>query len=125
MAGHKGYAITFMMDVLSGALTGRKTGTGVHGPYEADKRSGCGHLMIAIDVATLGSIEEFNATVGALVGEVKNAPLAHGFSEIFYPGELEDRAEQANPAAGGISLPEQTWNDLTAVAANTGLPLTI
>ena len=37
MAGHKGYAITFLMDVLSGALTGSAVGTGVHGPYEADR----------------------------------------------------------------------------------------
>ena len=37
MAGHKGYAITFLMDVLSGALTGSAVGTGVHGPYEAER----------------------------------------------------------------------------------------
>jgi LDH2 family malate/lactate/ureidoglycolate dehydrogenase len=81
--------------------------------------------MIAIDVATLRPIEEFDATVGALIEEVKNAPLAQGFDEIFYPGELEDRADQANRAAGGVALPEQTWNDLTTVAATTGIPLTI
>ena len=42
MAGHKGYAITFLMDVLSGALTGSAVGTGVHGPYEAGEPSGAG-----------------------------------------------------------------------------------
>ena len=125
MAGHKGYAITFMMDVLSGALTGSKVGTGVHGPYEADKASGCGHLMLAIDVATLGSADEFNASVAALVDEVKSAPLAQGFAEIIYPGELEDRAEQANLAAGGIVLPEQTRTDLSQLADETGVPLTV
>src|SRR3954454_8536859 len=40
MAGHKGYAISFLMDVLSGALTGSGVGREVHGPYEADRRSG-------------------------------------------------------------------------------------
>ena len=49
MAGHKGYAITFLMDVLSGALTGSAVGTGVHGPYEADQPSGAGHLFLALD----------------------------------------------------------------------------
>jgi LDH2 family malate/lactate/ureidoglycolate dehydrogenase len=125
MAGHKGYAITFMMDVLSGALTGSQVGTGVHGPYEADKRSGCGHLMIAIDVATLRSPDDFAASVAALVDEVKAAPLAPGFTEIVYPGELEDRAEQANVAAGGILLPPQTHADLAALADETGVRLTI
>ena len=65
MAGHKGYAITFMMDVLSGALTGSKVGKSIHGPYEADKESGVGHLLIAIDVVTLGSEAEFTEKVGS------------------------------------------------------------
>jgi LDH2 family malate/lactate/ureidoglycolate dehydrogenase len=125
MAGHKGYAITFMMDVLSGALTGSKVGTGVHGPYEFDKPSGCGHLLLAIDVATLGSADDFAASVGALVDEVKNAPLAKGFDEIIYPGELEDRAEEANRTAGGVMLPEQTRTDLAELAASAGVPLTV
>ena len=44
MAGHKGYAITFMMDVLAGVLTGSSFGTGVAGPYDPERRSGCGHF---------------------------------------------------------------------------------
>jgi LDH2 family malate/lactate/ureidoglycolate dehydrogenase len=121
MAGHKGYAITFMMDVLSGALTGSKVGTSIHGPYEADKESGVGHLFIAIDVATLGSLAEFTEKVGALVAEVKGVPLAQGFDEIFYPGELEDRSEERQRDAGGIALPLQTWKDLSGLAEATGV----
>ena len=105
MAGHKGYAITFMMDVLSGALTGSQVGTGVHGPYEADKRSGCGHLMIAIDVATLRSPDDFAASVAALVDEVKAAPLAPGFTEIVYPGELEDPPSRPTWRPAGSCCP--------------------
>lgn len=123
MAGHKGYAITFMMDVLSGALTGSKVGKSVHGPYEADEESGVGHLFIAIDVVTLGSREEFTERVGTLVAEAKGAPLAQGFDEIFYPGELEDRAEQRQRAAGGVVLSQQTWRDLDKLAETLGVPL--
>jgi LDH2 family malate/lactate/ureidoglycolate dehydrogenase/quinol monooxygenase YgiN len=43
MAGHKGYGISFMMDVLSGVLTGSSYATDVVGPYVPDQRSGCGH----------------------------------------------------------------------------------
>ena len=35
MAGHKGYVISFMMDVLAGVLTGSMFGGQVAGPYEA------------------------------------------------------------------------------------------
>ena len=39
-------------------------------------------------------------------------PLAQGFDEVFYPGEVEDRAEAANLAAGGVVLAEQSLTDL-------------
>ena len=39
-----------MMDVLSGVLTGSSYATGVVGPYVADRRSGCGHLVLALRV---------------------------------------------------------------------------
>ena len=46
--------------------------------------------------------------------EVKDVPLAQGFDEVFYPGEVEDRAEAATLAAGGIVLAEQSLADLRA-----------
>jgi LDH2 family malate/lactate/ureidoglycolate dehydrogenase len=122
MAGHKGYAITFLMDVLSGALTGSAVGTGVHGPYEAGKRSGCGHLFLALDPDAFGDRAGYEARVRQLVDEVKTVPLAQGVDEVFYPGEVEDRAEAANLAAGGVVLAEQSLADLTRLAAETGVP---
>lgn len=124
MAGHKGYAITFMMDILSGALTGSHTGSRVGGPYEAEKVSGAGHLFIAIDVATMGNTDDYLASVGQLIDEVKSTPLAPGNSEIFYPGELEDRNAYDNLAAGGIVLPEQTRTDLEKLGASVGISAT-
>src|SRR5215207_8970891 len=96
MAGHKGYAITFLMDVLSGALTGSGVGTAVHGPYEPAAPSRAGHLFLTIDPAALGDTAEYEARVQRLIDEVKGVPLAQGFDEVFYPGEVEDRAEEAN-----------------------------
>ncbi|MDF3312039.1 Ldh family oxidoreductase [Rhodococcus sp. T2V] len=121
MAGHKGYAITFMMDILSGALTGSRMGSRVRGPYEADKVSGAGHLFIAIDVAAMGSTAAYLDSVGELIDEVKNTPLAEGAEEIFYPGELEDRAEHRNLDAGGVVLPDQTRTDLETLGAQVGI----
>jgi LDH2 family malate/lactate/ureidoglycolate dehydrogenase len=40
MAGHNGYAISLMMDVLSGVLTGSSFGSAMNGPYQFDRRSG-------------------------------------------------------------------------------------
>jgi LDH2 family malate/lactate/ureidoglycolate dehydrogenase len=124
MAGHKGYAISFMMDILSGALTGSRSGKGVHGPYEADKPSGCGHMFIAIDVATLGSPDEFNDRVQALIEDVKATPLAQDATEIFFPGEIEDRNQVRNLESGGLVLPDQTVADLRRLAASVDIDAT-
>jgi len=121
MAGHKGYAITFMMDVLSGALTGSNTGSRVGGPYEPEKVSGAGHLFIAIDVAAMGSTEDYLDSVGQLIDEVKTTPLAPGNNEIFYPGELEDRNAHHNLTAGGVALPDQTRADLDKLGKGLGI----
>ena len=123
MAGHKGYAIAFLMDVLSGALTGSSVGTGVHGPYEPDAHSGAGHLFLALDPAAFGDEAGYTARVEQLIAEVKGVPLAQGFDEVFLPGEVEDRAEAAARAAGGVLLPEQSLADLRTLAAETGVPL--
>ena len=53
--------------------------------------------------------------------EVKAVPLAHGFDEVFYPGELEARAERDNRDSG-LSLPKQTLDDLRQLAESTGVP---
>lgn len=123
MAGHKGYAITFLMDVMSGALTGSKVGRGVHGPYEADKKSGAGHMFIAIDASIAGDREGYEERVAALIEEAKSVPLAQGFNEVFYPGELEDRNERLALDAGGVTLPIQTVLDMRELSERQGVPL--
>jgi LDH2 family malate/lactate/ureidoglycolate dehydrogenase len=122
MAGHKGYAITFLMDVLSGALTGSGVATEVHGPYEPTARSRAGHLFLAIDPAAMGDPAGYEAQVQRLIDEVKSVPLAQGFDEVFYPGELEDRAEADTVAAGGVLLAPDSLADLRRLAAETGVP---
>jgi LDH2 family malate/lactate/ureidoglycolate dehydrogenase len=122
MAGHKGYAITFLMDVLSGALTGSGVGTEVRGPYEPEGSSRCGHLFLALDPAAFGEPADYAARVEHLVSEVKGVPPARGFDEVFYPGEVEDRAEAATLAAGGVLLAEQSLADLVRLGAQSAVP---
>lgn len=118
MAGHKGYAISFMMDVLSGVLTGSSFGTGVVGPYVPDQRSGCGHLVIAIDIAAIMPPEQFTERIDELIGTLKRSRTAPG-QEILVPGELENRAVAA--AAGVVALPAKSIEELNALAAACGV----
>ncbi|MFT4271155.1 MAG: Ldh family oxidoreductase [Pantoea sp.] len=118
MAGHKGYVISFMMDVLAGVLTGSKFGKDVCGPYQADKRSGCGHLLITIDIEAMMSTQEFNIRINQLIDQVKSVPTAHGISDIFFPGELEDRNTMKN-IENGIVVADNTWQSLVKLSDET------
>jgi LDH2 family malate/lactate/ureidoglycolate dehydrogenase len=120
MADHKGYAIAMMMDVLSGVLTGSGFGNAVNGPYQFDKRSGCGQLMIALDITAFQPRKEFDARMEELIQQTKEVPLAKGFDEILYPGELEARRDLENRKRG-IALPDDTLTDLAAIAQSHDL----
>ncbi len=115
MAGHKGYAIALMMDVLSGVLSGSAFGAGVIGPYHPEGRSGAGHFIFVLDIARLMPMAEFTARIGELVDGLKRSPLAEGSAGILYPGELE-AANDARARVSGIMLPPDTIRDLLALA---------
>ena len=119
MGEHKGYSISVALDVLSGVLTGSAFGTGVHGPYQTEHRGGCGHLMIALNIEAFLPPAEFNARMERLITELKSVPLAKGFDEVFYPGEIEARNEERYRREG-LRLPEQTLADMAKLARETG-----
>jgi LDH2 family malate/lactate/ureidoglycolate dehydrogenase len=109
-----------MMDVLSGVLSGSGFGAGVAGPYQTERRSGCGHLVIALNIPAGQPLAEFNRRMERLIDELKAVSLAQGFDEILYPGELEARNDQRNRAEG-LQLPEDTLVDLGKLAKDDGL----
>src|ERR1700761_4656409 len=120
MAQHKGYAIALMMDMLSGVLTGSGFGADVAGPYQAERRSRAGQMMIALNIEAIQPLNEFNARMEELIAQIKAVPLAQGFSEVFYPGEIEARNDAQNRREG-LLLPEDTVADLRRIAAEYGI----
>jgi len=120
MAGHKGYAIAAMMDMLSGVLSGSAFGSGVAGPYQTERRSGAGQLMIVLNIEAFQPLADFEARMEAMIGELKSVPLAAGHDEVFYPGEIEARNE-ARHRREGLMLPDDTIRDLAQVAAECGI----
>jgi len=120
MAQHKGYGISVIMDMLSGVLTGSAFGSRVNGPYQPDKKSGAGHLMIALNIAAFQPVAEFKSRIEQLIVELKSASLAPGNEDIFYPGEIEARND-ARHRREGLPLADDTVRDLRALAAELGI----
>lgn len=124
MAGHKGYGISFMMDILSGVLTGSGIATEIAGPYVPDQRSRCGHLVIAVNIEAVSGQEAFNDRADALIEITKSVPLAQGASEVFFPGEIENRS-YARALDEGVWLPEKTVAELQDLALTARIPWTL
>ncbi len=120
MAGHKGYAIATMMDLLSGILSGSQFGSAIVGPYVAEGRSGVGHLAMALDIDSFRPLEDFNTDVEKLIESIKNSPVAAGGGEIYYPGEPEARAEEYH-RGNGIEIPKETLLELDEAARALGI----
>ena len=122
MAGHKGYAISFMMDVLSGVLTGSSFATGVSGPQQAERRSGCGHLVLAIDVAAVADPGAFGRAHRGADRRDEGGPAGRRVRGDLLPGRA--RGPVPGPAEReGIELPDKTFDALQRLAAETGVPL--
>jgi len=106
--------------VLSGILSGSQFADGVVGPYVSEGNSGVGHLAIALNISAFRPLEEFNADMEQLISKIKNVPRASGVDEIFYPGELEARAEKRHRVEG-IAIPEDTIAELNEKARELGV----
>lgn len=112
--GHKGYGLSFMVEVLSGLLTG--IGFGVY----PDGIHNDGVFLTVFDVARFRPVDEFRAEVSEFVTYLKDTPPAAGFDEVLFPGELEARTADRRRTAG-IEVDDPVWSSLTALAERLGL----
>ncbi len=112
--GHKGFGLSFMVEVLSGLLTG--IGFGVY----PDGVHNDGVFMSVFDVARFRPADEFAAEVSDFVRYLKDTPLAAGYDEILHPGELEARTT-ATRTAEGIPVTDKILASVTAEAERLGV----
>lgn len=116
IAGHKGFALGLVADILAGAISGAGcTRPGVD-------RVGNAFLITVIDVERVRGNVAFEEDVRELVDFVKSSKLAEGVSEILVPGEPESR-EQQRREQSGISIPEATWRRIVETGAKYGLAI--
>jgi LDH2 family malate/lactate/ureidoglycolate dehydrogenase len=110
--GHKGYALSLAVELLSIALTGADTAVGENGRYN-------GGFFIAIDPTATRPLDAFTAAAGAICDRAANVPPAPGSSGVLIPGQPEDRNRQQR-REDGIELAESTWEAIQATAREVG-----
>jgi LDH2 family malate/lactate/ureidoglycolate dehydrogenase len=117
--GHKGYALSLVVEVLAGILSG----AGFPGPNPGPEEMN-GMFILALDVAGFLPPEQFFAQVDRLTEYVKSSRPLPGRPAVMIPGE-PDRAEAARRAHDGISLNERAWAALSGVLHELGVPADI
>lgn len=120
MAGHKGYAIGVMVDVMSGVLSGSGFQDQVHGPYDPVNRSRAGHFIMALNIDAFQPIAEFQTRMEAYIASLKSVPVAAGHDKVYYPGEIEAEADVRH-RVNGLLLPADTLNALEQVGYEAGI----
>ncbi len=106
--GYKGFAINVMLEVMTGALVGAKSGTLVSNDDDI------GAFLILIDPAALGSVEEFTAQTDKLVEDIKNNVPAKNFTEVRVPGYRSQELRQKQLQNGEFEVDDAIWQKFSA-----------
>jgi uncharacterized oxidoreductase len=109
---HKGSGLSFMCEVLGGALTG----TGAATPR---RRFAKGMLSLYVDPKIVDPANFLPGELTRFVDWVKTAKPVPG-EEVLVPGEPEARM-RAKRLAEGIPLPDEIWQSLVTTAREVGL----
>ena len=95
IAGFRGSGLAWMVDILSGVLTGGNHGGKVKDPF--DDFSGpqnIGHLFIVIKPNLF--VGNYNQRIKENIKRIKKLPRIKGVKEILYPGQSKSRRYKKN-----------------------------
>lgn len=113
---HKGYALSFMIEIIAGPLVRAATGSKVTGTANSRKICTKGDLYFAIDPTVFGDLEEFKNEVDNFVLEIKES------GDVFIPGDMEVRNIKRNMEKG-INVDETLAQELKKISEDLDFDL--
>jgi len=120
MGGPKGSALSIMMDVFSGVLSGSAFAGHVTNPYDPSRPADVGHFIVAIKPDLFMSLDDFKARMDYLYRRVVDSEKASGVDRIYFPGEIE-QLTQAERLKTGIPYVEAEIEALNREAERVGV----
>jgi LDH2 family malate/lactate/ureidoglycolate dehydrogenase len=100
MGGPKGSALSIMMDVFSGVLSGSAFAGHVVNPYDPSKPADVGHFLVALKPDLFMSLQEFKDRMDYLYTRVVGSEKMAGIERIYYPGEIEQLVHEERLKTG-------------------------
>ena len=116
IAGYKGSGLAWMVDILSGVLTGSSHGGETKDPFDDfTGPQNIGHLFLTIN-PKLFIGKNFLKEMKKNIALVKKLPKAKGFSSILYPGERKNKTYKDN-LNKDISIPAKILKEINELNA--------
>jgi ureidoglycolate dehydrogenase (NAD+) len=113
--GYKGYGLAFVIDLLCGAMNGMACGRHINSMYgDLENPRKIGHLLIAIDPGRFAGGDTLEASVDAVVRDLKTQ------GEILFPGEPE-LIEQERRLVEGVPIDAEALKDMREWSARLGV----
>jgi ureidoglycolate dehydrogenase (NAD+) len=121
-AGHKGYGIALLIEVLAGVLSGAAIRREIGGWLDSDPTQPTRHgaAFLAIDVGRIIPIEDFKRRMDAMIRDIRETPPAKGADRVCLPGEMEWR-KRREALDRGVTLPDDVRESLRGMAKEIGV----
>ncbi|WP_373893548.1 Ldh family oxidoreductase [Virgibacillus natechei] len=124
VGGAKGFGLAFMIEILTGVLSGGKYSKMIPSMYDMTQNQSISYFMLTIDVKQLLSLDLYYESLDQLISYVKKSKKSANTEEIFLPGEIEFRKAKNNRTKG-ITINLQTYNNLKELGGELGTKATI
>lgn len=122
MAGHKGYALALMVELLSGVLSGSAVGSAIGSMYKnLDRPQDVGHFFFLLDIDAFLPVDEFKRRIDETIDRIKACRKRPGVPEILVPGERSHRTAAHNRERG-IPIEPATLIELQELCRGLQLP---
>lgn len=114
---HKGYALSLLVEVVGGILSGAETPIFPNYKYMHN-----GVFVLVLKPSFFRPEAEYRASVDFLFTKVQEALPAHGMKGVILPGEPELRTKHLREREG-IPIDDATWQELLEIAASVKVTL--
>ncbi|MCG8477483.1 MAG: Ldh family oxidoreductase [Spirochaetales bacterium] len=118
--GAKGSAISLLIDILAGVLSGASYGRHLNTLEDLTSVQNLGHFFLVIDPERFMGRSEFLRRMDDLIDQLKATPTAPGFHEILAPGEIERRTVREIDTLG-IPVAENVVRQLRELGESLGV----
>lgn len=110
-AGHKGYGLAVLVEIIGGLLSG--AGSPTLSGWGAATTNGV--MIWVLDVRRFRPLEEFRTEVESLGKVLKSIPSSDLLNPVLMPGEPELKSA-AERRTKGVLLPASTWKEILEAA---------